>query len=83
MPRRAYEIRVAGTPGTAARAAPGDLGVDVEASTTLISDAVEPDELRRLLDTVRDLGLELVEIRRERPSGDENAGDPPSGALRR
>lgn len=67
MSPRGYEVRVAGEIGPAAREAFRALGLDVEASTTLIGTDLEPEELHRLLDTVRDLGLELVEIRREPP----------------
>lgn len=62
MARSTYEIRVAGVLGAAAREAFRDLAVEVDPATTVLTAELEPAELHAVLDTVRDLGLELVEV---------------------
>lgn len=66
----AYEISVKGHVGTAVLA-----GLDAQevarrpALTILRSDLGDADELRRLLDRLSDLGLELVEVRQVEAGG--------------
>jgi hypothetical protein len=62
MARSAYEIRVVGALGAAAREAFADVAVDVEPTTTVLSGLLDQDDLHVLLERVRALGLELVEV---------------------
>lgn len=57
-----YEIRVVGALGAAGRSAFADLDVDREPVSTVLSGAMTQVELHRVLDQVRDLGLELVDV---------------------
>jgi hypothetical protein len=61
--RVSYEVRVVGSLGPAARQAFADLTVDVEPTSTVLSGDLEQADLHALLDRVRALGLELVEVR--------------------
>jgi hypothetical protein len=63
VPRVSYEVRVVGSLGPAAREAFADLAVDVEPTSTVLSGDLEQSDLHALLDQVRALGLELVEVR--------------------
>lgn len=65
-----YEVRVAGKLGPSAREAFTDIIVEVEPASTILSAQLDQDGLHALLDRVRALGLELVDIRQ--------APDPPS-----
>lgn len=58
-----YEIRVVGALGPACRTAFADLAVDVEPVATVLSGAMTQAELHLVLDRVRDLGLELIDVR--------------------
>ena len=58
-----YEIRVVGALGRACRTAFADLAVDVEPVATVLSGAMTQAELHLVLDRVRDLGLELIDVR--------------------
>jgi len=60
--RSPYEIRVAGALGPAAREAFADLAVDVEPTATVLSGALDQASLHAVLDRVRALGLELVDV---------------------
>jgi len=60
---RTYEIRVVGSLGPAAREAFTDVAVEVEPTATVLSADLDQDHLHALLDRVRALGLELVDIR--------------------
>ena len=60
---RNYEIRVVGSIGPAAREAFSDMGVDVEPTITVLSGSLDQGSLHTMLDRVRALGLELVEVR--------------------
>ena len=60
---RNYEIRVVGSIGPAAREAFSGLGVDVEPTSTVLSGTLDQGSLHQMLDRVRALGLELVEVR--------------------
>jgi hypothetical protein len=61
-----YEIRVVGALGPAAREAFAGLAIEVEPTSTVISGELEQAELHALLDRVRALRLELVEIQPRR-----------------
>lgn len=63
MARNFYEIRVTGALGPAAREAFSDLVLDVEPMTTVLTGDLEQADLHALLDRVRALGLELVDVR--------------------
>jgi hypothetical protein len=63
VPRVSYEVRVVGSLGPAAREAFADLTVDLEPTSTVLSGDLEQSALHALLDQVRALGLELVEVR--------------------
>ena len=63
MSKISYEVRVVGSLGPAARDAFADLTVDVEPTSTVLSGELEQTDLHALLDQVRALGLELVEVR--------------------
>ena len=71
MTRRAYEIRVTGSIGPAGREAFADLAVRIEPAVTVLSGELDQCGLHTVLDRVRALGLELVEIKQPppRPSG--------------
>ena len=60
---RNYEIRVVGSIGPAARQAFMGMGVDVEPTITVLSGSLDQGSLHQMLDRVRALGLELVEVR--------------------
>jgi hypothetical protein len=62
----AYEIRIAGKLGPAAQEAFAGLGMDTEPTSTVLSGEMDQAALHGLLDRVRALGLELVDIRRVR-----------------
>jgi hypothetical protein len=64
MSRVAYEIRVVGAIGPAASEAFTDVDVDVEPTATVLSADLEQEDLHSLLDRVRGLGLELIDVRR-------------------
>jgi hypothetical protein len=84
MARSGYEVRVVGTLGPAARDAFADLDLDldVEPTTTILSGEVDQAELHAVLERVRALGLELVDVRSlpvagsTSPAGDEDADRP-------
>jgi hypothetical protein len=61
--KHSYEIRVSGTLGPAAREAFSGLALDVEPLTTVLTGDLDQTELHALLDRVRALGLELVDVR--------------------
>lgn len=67
MPKISYEVRVVGSLGPAAREAFANLAVDVEPTSTVLSGDLEQTDLHALLDQVRALGLELVEVRQAPP----------------
>jgi hypothetical protein len=60
---RNYEIRVVGSIGPAAQEAFSSMGVDVEPTITVLSGTLDQGSLHQMLDRVRALGLELVEVR--------------------
>jgi hypothetical protein len=61
--RRTYEIRVVGLIGPAAREAFADMDVEVEPASTVLSGTLDQNDLHAMLDRVRALGLELVDVR--------------------
>jgi len=63
MLRNSYEIRVLGSPGPAGLEAFAGLLVDVEPTTTVLSGNFNQADLHGLLDRVRALGLELVDVK--------------------
>lgn len=70
MSGHTYEVRVAGKLGPSAREAFTDIIIEVEPASTILSAQLDQDGLHALLDRVRALGLELVDI--------QQAPDPPS-----
>ncbi|MGX7678980.1 hypothetical protein ACSMXN_08775 [Jatrophihabitans sp. DSM 45814] len=68
--RVTYEIRVVGSLGPAAQEAFADLDLQTEPTSTVLSGELDQAALHGLLDRVRALGLELVDIRRVRPTRD-------------
>ena len=58
-----YEIRVAGSLGPAAREAFRNLSTDLEPAATVLSGDLDQDQLHQLLDLIRGLGLELIDVR--------------------
>ena len=65
-----YEVRVVGSLGPAAREAFRGLAVDVEPTATVLTGEMDQAALLGLIDRVRALGLELLDVRRTR------AGEP-------
>jgi hypothetical protein len=61
--RRTYEIRVVGSLGPAAREAFADMVLEVEPTATVLSGDLDQPGLHALLDRVRALGLELVDVK--------------------
>jgi hypothetical protein len=66
--RHTYEIRVIGSFGPDAREAFADTIVRVEPAITVLSGEFDQRGLHALLDRVRALGLELVDVRQAPPS---------------
>ena len=62
MTRRTYEIKVIGSLGPATREAFADMVVKIEPTITVLSCDMDQRGLRAVLDRMRALGLELVEI---------------------
>ncbi len=67
MTSRSYEIRVTGALGPAAREAFADMAVEVEPATTVLTGDLDQSALHALLDRVRALGLELVDVKQAPP----------------
>ena len=81
MTGASYEIRVVGSLGPAGREAFADVSVDLEPTTTVLSGELSQADLHGLLDRVRSLGLELVDVKQApgQPSpdpGSETADGP-------
>ena len=68
MTRHTYEIRVIGSFGPDAHEAFADTIVQVEPTITVLSGEFDQRDLHALLDRVRALGLELVDVRQAPPS---------------
>jgi hypothetical protein len=60
---RIYEIRVVGALGPAGRKAFSDVSIDVQPTATVLTAVVPQSGLHALLDRIRDLGLELIDIK--------------------
>ena len=77
MTGHTYEVRVAGKLGPSAREAFADVVIDVESASTILSARLDQSELHALLDRVRALGLELMDIRQapDPPSAEPGKGD--------
>ncbi len=63
MARHIYEIRVMGSLGPAAREAFADMALEVEPTTTVLCGDLDQPGLHALLDRVRALGLELIDVK--------------------
>ena len=74
MTRRRYEIRVIGSFGPATYEAFADMVVEVEPAITVLSGDLDQRGLHAVLDRVRALGLELVEITQAPPSSRGRSG---------
>jgi hypothetical protein len=61
-----YKIRVIGSLGPATREAFADMLVETEQTVTLLSGQLDQPGLHSVLDRVRALGLELIEIKQAR-----------------
>jgi hypothetical protein len=62
-----YEIRVIGALGPATREAFADMVVEAEPTVTVLSGYLDQPGLHNVLDRVRALGLELIEIKQAGP----------------
>ena len=62
-----YQVRMLGRVGPAASDAFADFGVHVEPTATVLSGALDQAALHDLMTRVRELGLELVDVRRVPP----------------
>jgi hypothetical protein len=62
-----YQISVLGSLGPATREAFADMVVETEPSITVLSGPLDQHGLHNVLDRVRALGLELIEIRQATP----------------
>ena len=62
-----YEIRVVGALGPAARQAFTGLAIDVEPTATVLSGELDQAALHEVLDRVRALGLELLDVKQAPP----------------
>ncbi len=58
-----YEIRVIGVLGPAVRTAFTGLAVDVEPTATVLSGEMDQTALHEVLDQIRALGLELIDVK--------------------
>jgi hypothetical protein len=58
-----YEVRVVGALGAAGREAFADLALDVEPTATVLSGELDQAALHAVLEQVRALGLELVDVK--------------------
>ena len=64
MAKVAYEVRVMGQLGPAARQGFEDIAVHVAPSETVLSGVLDQAALEQLLQRIQALGLELVDVRR-------------------
>lgn len=66
----AYEVRVLGQLGPAARQAIAEMSLEVKPPSTVLSGAFDQAGLHDVLERIEALGLELVEVRRDpHPAG--------------
>jgi hypothetical protein len=69
-----YEIKVVGSFGPATHEAFADMVVEVEPTVTVLSGNLDQRGLHAVLDRVRALGLELVEITQAQPGSRSRSG---------
>jgi hypothetical protein len=85
MPRRRYEIRIAGRLSSRARGALVDMDVRAAPLETVIADTVDDDgDLRRFLARIQSLGLSIVsvdQVTRQVPGEFPGAGVGPASAA--
>ena len=74
MTRHMYQIKVIGSFGPATHEAFADMVVEVEPTMTVLSGNLDQRGLHAVLDRVRALGLELVEITQAQPSSGCRSG---------
>jgi hypothetical protein len=67
MTSHTYEIRVTGSPGPAVSEAFAGMIVKVEPCVTVLSSDLDQRELREVLNRLRALGIELIEIKQAAP----------------
>ena len=67
MTRHVYQIRVIGSFGPATKEAFADMAVQTEPTVTVLSADLDQHGLHAVLDRVRALGLELIEIKQAAP----------------
>ena len=67
MSSHTYKIRVSGSLGPATREAFADMLVEAEPTVTVLSGQLDQHSLHNVLDRVRALGLELIEIKQAAP----------------
>jgi hypothetical protein len=72
--RHMYEIKVIGSFGPATHEAFADMVVEVKPTVTVLSGNLDQRGLHAVLDRVRALGLELVEITQAQPSSRSRSG---------
>ncbi len=77
-----YEIRVLGVLGPLLREAFAELAVDVEPTATVLSGRLDQPALHDVLDRVRALGLELVDIKVAPAPPPDPSGSAPSRSTR-
>jgi len=80
--RHVYEIRVIGSFGPATSEAFADMAVQVEPTVTVLSADLDQHGLHAVLDRVRALGLELIEIKQAPPSDGLSSCCRPDGSTR-
>ena len=65
-----YEIRVVGSIGPAARQAFSGMGIELEPAATVLPGTLDQPGLHAMLDRVRALGLELLDVRQAPAASD-------------
>lgn len=70
MSRSRYEVRVVGKLGPAGREMFSDLAQDTEPAATVLSGELDQAALHALLDRIRSLGLELIDVKQVPESGE-------------
>lgn len=70
MAMHTYEIRVVGSIGPAAREAFSGMDIELEPAATVLSGTLDQPSLHAMLDRVRALGLELLDVRESPAAGD-------------
>ena len=73
MATHTYEIRVVGSIGPAAREAFSGMGIELEPAATVLCGTLDQDGLHSMLDRVRALGLELIDVRQAPGASDPHS----------